>query len=356
MNVPLLPFLMILVGAVTALRAAAPAAPATAPTDAAALAPLSPPAPNGKRTVGPYVHGPDSKPQDWVPKGRLEGPFEFNSKIIAGTVRRYWIYVPAQYTPDKPAALLVFQDGQRATNPAPDASLRVPQVMENLIAKKDMPVTIGLFVTPGNRSETYPDNLGTNNPNNRAQEYDVLDDTYARMLIEELIPEVKKKYAITADPEGHCIGGTSSGAIAAFTVAWERPDQFRKVISMIGSYTSIGYQPARNGQPMRPGGDLYPGLIRKTPPKPLRIFFQDGSTDLNNEHGSWFLANQQMVAALNYANANPARGAWGAPVGAPTAPALYDVQYEWGDGAHSDLHGGTLLPDILRWIWRDFAK
>jgi hypothetical protein len=357
MKTPAFP-LFLLGLALTAFAATNP--PTVAPTAPSPTAPLSPTAPNGKRTVGPYVHGPDSKPQDGVPKGRLEGPFEFKSQIIAGTVRRYWIFVPAQYTPDKPAALLVFQDGQRATNPAPDASLRVPQVMENLIHKKEMPVTIGLFVTPGNRSETYPDNLGTSNPNNRAQEYDVLNDTYARMLIEELIPEVKKKYVITDDPEGRSIGGTSSGAIAAFTVAWERPDQFRKVISMIGSYTSIGYQPARDGQPMRVGGDIYPGLIRKTPPKPLRIFFQDGSADLDNEHGSWFLANQQMVVSLNYANASPARGGRGGAGGGRgtlgAAPARYDVQYEWGDGAHSDLHGGTLLPDILRWIWRDYAK
>jgi len=153
------------------------------------------PSPTGAspaRKPGDYSHGPDSLPQPGVPKGRLEGPFEWSSKIIAGTVRRYWIFVPAQYKGDKPACLLVFQDGQRATNPEPNASLRLPQVMENLIYKKEMPVTIGLFVTPGNMSEHYPDNLGQGNPNHRAPEYDALSDAYARMLIEELIPEISK--------------------------------------------------------------------------------------------------------------------------------------------------------------------
>jgi poly(3-hydroxybutyrate) depolymerase len=304
--------------------------------------------PAGERKPGDYKHGPDSLPQEGVPKGRLEGPFEWNSQIIRGTVRRYWIYVPAQYTGETPAALLVFHDGQRATNPDANASLRVPQVLENLIHKKEIPVTIGLFVTPGHLSEHYPDNLAMNNPNNRAQEYDVLSDNYTRMLIEELIPEVGKKYKLTDNVDGRVIGGTSSGAICAFTSAWERPDYFRKVISMIGSYTSIGYRAAKGNQPMVPGGDLYPTLIRKSPIKPIRIFLQDGSNDLDNPHGNWFLANQQMLTAFNFAN----RLADQRKVEGPR----YDVKHEWGDGTHSDLHGGTLLPDILRWMFRDYQK
>ncbi len=215
------------------------------------------------RRPGEYPFMADSLPQEGVPKGRLEGPFEFHSKIIAGTVRRYWIYVPAQYNPKKPANVLVFQDGQRATNP--EGSLRVPQAMENLIAKGQMPVTIGIFITPGNLSETYPTDLAMKNPNHRREEYDALDDTYARFLIEEMLPEVGKKYNLTDDPEKRAIGGTSSGAICAFTVAWQRPDMFRRVISLIGSYTSIGYSPAAEGKPLTPGGDLYPTLVRKNP-------------------------------------------------------------------------------------------
>ena len=297
------------------------------------------------RQPGDYPLGPDSLPQEGVPKGRLEGPFEFNSKIIAGTVRRYWIFVPAQYTETQPAGLLVFQDGQRALNPK--GPLRVDQVMENLIHKKAMPVTIGLFITPGNRSDHYPDNLGMGNPDNRAAEYDALSDAYVRMLIDELIPLVAAKYRLTDDPAGRVIGGTSSGAICAWTAAWDRPDYFRKVISMIGSFTSIGWHPAHGNQPMVPGGDLYPTLIRKTPVKPIRVFLQDGANDLSNEHGNWFLANQQMLSALEFANASADRQKSAGP--------RYDINHAWGDGAHADNHGGSLLPDILRWMWRDSA-
>ena len=272
----------------------------------------------------------------------MRGPFEFHSKVFAGTVRRYWIYVPAGYTAAKPANLLVFQDGQRATNP--NGSLRIQNVLDNLIAKGDIAPTIGVFITPGNLSEHYPDNLGMSNPNNRAAEYDALNDSYARMLIDELLPEVAKQYKFSSDPARRVVGGTSSGAICAFTVAWHRPDAFRNVISMIGSYTSIGYRPATATTPLIPGGDLYPGMIRKSPIRPIRIFLQDGSADLDNEHGNWFLANQQMLAAFNWANAN-------ADAKKDTGP-RYQVTHVWGDGAHSDQHGGALLPDMLRWIWK----
>jgi len=293
------------------------------------------------RQPGEYVVSADALPQEGIPKGRLEGPFEFHSKIIEGTVRRYWIFVPAQYNPKKPAHVLVFQDGQRALNP--NGPLRVNQVMENLIGKGQMPVTIGIFITPGNTSETYPTDLEMKNPNHRKDEYDALNDTYARFIIDEMLPEVGKKYNLTDDPEKRAIGGTSSGAIAAFTVAWQRPDMFRRVISMIGSYTSIGYVPAADGKPMIPGGDLYPTLIRKNPIKPIRIYLQDGEHDLSNEHGNWFLANQQMLSAFEYANAKADRDKVLGP--------RYEVEHSWGDGAHSDSHGGALLPTILKWIW-----
>jgi enterochelin esterase-like enzyme len=308
---------------------------ARASTSAAAQSPTA-------RQPGEYALTPDSLPQPGVPRGHLEGPIEFHSRIFAGTVRRYWIFVPAQYSSQSPASVLVFQDGQRAT--APTGSLRVPQVMENLIYKHEMPVTIGIFITPGNLSDKYPDNLGMSNPDNRAAEYDALNDHYARFLIEELLPEVGKRYRLTQDPQQRAIGGTSSGAICAFTVAWQRPDAFRKVISMIGSYTSIGYRPATANEPMVPGGDLYPTLIRKNPIKPIRIFLQDGSADLDNEHGNWFLANQQMLGAFEYANANADKQKIAGP--------RYEVNHVWGDGAHSDAHGGAILPDVLRWLWR----
>ena len=292
-----------------------------------------------------YALTADSLPQPGVPQGRLEGPFEFHSQIIPGTVRRYWIHVPAGYDPATPANLLVFHDGHRATNP--QGSLRVQNVLDNLVHRGDIPPTIGVFVTPGHRATQWPQDLGMSNPDNRAQEYDALDDTYARMLVDELLPQVAARYRLSDDPARRAIGGTSSGAIAAFTVAWHRPQAFGNVISMIGSYVSIGYQPAGQGRAMVPGGDLYPGLVRKSAIRPLRIFLQDGRNDLDNEHGNWFLANQQMLAALQWANAEADRSGDGGP--------RYTVAHVWGEGGHSDDHGGQLLPDVLRWLWKPGA-
>ena len=293
------------------------------------------------RTPGDYPLTADSLVQPGVAQGRLEGPFEFRAAAFPGTVRRYWVYVPAGYDPAQPPNLLVFQDGQRATNP--DGALRVPAVLDNLIAAGDIPPTLGVFVTPGNLSENYPADLGMSNPDHRAPEYDALSDTYVRMLTAELLPEVARRWRFADAPERRAIGGTSSGAIAAFTAAWHRPDAFGNVISFIGSYTSIGYRPSGAEAPMVPGGDLYPGMIRKSPIRPIRVFLQDGSNDLDNEHGNWFLANQQMLAALTWANAHA--DATGDP-----GP-RYTVRHEWGDGAHSDAHGGAILPEVLCWIW-----
>ncbi|HJZ53576.1 MAG TPA: alpha/beta hydrolase-fold protein, partial [Gemmataceae bacterium] len=182
-----------------------------------------------------YKLGSDSLPKDGVPKGNLIGPTLFKSKVFDGTVRQYWVYVPSQYSPDKATCVLVFQDGARAVNPK--GVLRVPTVLDNLIHAKEIPVTIGIFITPGQRGDTFPDTIGTGNPNNRSVEYDSLGDKYARFLIEEMLPEVGKIFTLTTNPEGRAIGGASSGAICAFTVAWERPDAFRRVFSAIGSFT-----------------------------------------------------------------------------------------------------------------------
>jgi enterochelin esterase family protein len=296
------------------------------------------------RQPGDYPLTADSLTRPGIAHGSLEGPFEYRSRIFAGTVRLYWVYVPAGYDPAGAAPnLLIFQDGQRATNS--QGSLRIPNVLDNLIARGDIPPTLGVFVTPGNLGDHYPGNLGMGNPDHRAAEYDSLSDAYARFLIGELLPEVARRWHFAADPARRAIGGTSSGAICAFTTAWHRPDAFGNVISMIGSYTSIGYAPATADHPLIPGGDLYPGMIRKSPIRRIRIFLQDGSGDLDNEHGNWFLANQQMLAALAWANAH-------ADTTHDPGP-RYDVAHIWGDGGHSDAHGGMLLPDILRWLWRD---
>jgi enterochelin esterase family protein len=278
--------------------------------------------PAGKVVPKKYQLGPDSLPQEGVPRGKLEGPFLFNkSKVFANTTHKYWIYVPSQYDPVKPACVLVFQDGARAINP--NGVLRVPTVMDNLIHRKEMPVTIGIFITPGQRGDTYPDRIGTGNPNNRSVEYDSLGGLYAKFLIDEILPEVGQKYNLTNDPEGRAIGG----AICAFTVAWERPDRFRKVISLIGSFTNIR------------GGHVYPDLVRTNDRKPIRIFIQDGVNDNRNPRDTrrdWHVQNQAMVEALSERS--------------------YDLKYVFGEGGHSDDHGGAILPDILRWLWRDYPK
>ena len=259
-----------------------------------------------------------------MPQGKLEGPFLFRSQVFTNTVRKYWVFVPAQYNAAKPAAVLVFQDGQRATRT--NGVLRVPQVMENLIAKKQMPVTIGIFITPGSKGEEYAE-VGGGNPNNRSFEYDSLGDRYAKFIIDEMLPEVGKTYNLTRDPELRAIGGTSSGAICAFNVAWERPDQFRKVISCIGSFTDIK------------GGHVFPQLIRDTAKKPIRVFIEDTLKDNpspQNPKRDWHLQNIAMVEALKEKG--------------------YDFTHVFADGVHSDAHGGSIMPDMMRWIWRDAAK
>ena len=266
-----------------------------------------------------YELGPDSQPQEGVPKGRmLEGKWEA-TKVYTGSVRDYKVYLPAKTDGDKPPCLMVFQDGGGYADPK--GQFRTPVVFDNLIHKGEMPPTIGVFVNPGTIPGARP---GAKGRSNRSFEYDALGDEYARFLIEEFLPGIAERHQLkwTDDPDGRATVGISSGGICAFTVAWERPDAFRKVLSHIGSFTNIR------------GGDVYPGLIRKTEAKPLRVFLQDGSTDLDNVHGSWPLANQSMAAALKYMK--------------------YDYRFEFGTEGHNGKHGGAILPESLRWLWRDY--
>jgi enterochelin esterase family protein len=263
------------------------------------------------------AHGPDSQKQDGVPEGTVTQHRWENSKIFPGTVRDYWVYVPQQYDGTKPACVMVFQDGQWYQNKTGD--FRVPIVFDNLIHKGDMPVTIGVFISPG----TFPpEKEGAKPRSNRSYEYDSLSDEYARFLLEEILPEVGKTHKLTDDPNGRAICGISSGGICAWTVAWERPDAFRKVLSHVGSFTNIR------------GGHAYPALIRKTEPKPIRVFLQEGEGDLDNLFGNWPLANREMAAALKYAG--------------------YEHEFVMGEGGHNGKHGGAILPDSLRWLWKGY--
>jgi enterochelin esterase-like enzyme len=262
------------------------------------------------------VLGPDSKVKSGVPKGAVTEHIWKDSKVFPGTIRAYSVYQPAQYDAKKPTAVIVFQDGHNYAKANGD--FRVPTVLDNLIAAGEVPPMIAIFVDPGHVGNELPKEPWKSS--NRSKEYDTLSDEYARFLLEEILPEVGKTLNLTKDPGQRAICGMSSGGICAWTVAWQRPDAFRKVISQIGSFTNIR------------GGDAYPGMIRKTAKKPIRAFLQDGINDLNNEHGSWPLGNMQMEAALKFAG--------------------YDYRYVWGHGGHDGKLGGAIFPDTMRWIWR----
>lgn len=264
-----------------------------------------------------YKHGPDSERHDGVPRGTVT-TYSWESKIYPNTKRNYYVYVPAQYDAGTKAALMIFQDGHAYLKE--DGDFRVPIVYDNLIHKKEVPVTICLFVDPG----YWPGSPPPDNPfrnQNRSYEYDDVTDQYSSFLINELIPELKKKYNLSDDPKMHGIGGLSSGAICAFSAAWFRPDYFHKVLSHIGSYTDIR------------GGHQYPALIRKSSKKDIKVFLQDGNHDLNNNYGDWWLANLQMESSLKFKG--------------------YDYKFVAGTGDHSGKHGGAILPESLKWLWSD---
>jgi gluconolactonase len=264
-----------------------------------------------QQTPGPEP-GPDSKVQPGTPTGEVLKAEFAESKIYPGTWREYWVYIPKQLDRSKPAPVMVFQDGLQ---------YNAPVVFDNLIHKKAIPPMVGVFVMHGRVRAPSSDALDRMN---RSLEYDAVSDDYAKFLVDEMLPYVAKSHglSLSADPNDRAIAGNSSGAIAAFVAAWQRPDAFRRVFSAIGTYVGLR------------GGNTLPLLIRKTEPKPIRIFLQDGRNDQNNYTGSWFIANQDMLAALEFSG--------------------YDVNHEWGDGEHNSRHATAIFPDALKWLWRDW--
>jgi len=256
---------------------------------------------------------------DEVPKGEVQKHAFDASSVFPGTTRDYWIYIPRQYDPSRPACLFVCQDGVQYNAPA---------VFDELIAKGEIPVLIGVFVMHGRvkaASDSALDRF------NRSYEYDGLGDAYARFLTDELLPEVEKKTAadgrpirLSKDGNDRAIGGSSSGAVCAFTAAWERPASFRRVFSAIGTYVGLR------------GGNAYPTLIRKYEPLPLRVFLEDGRDDLNIYGGDWWMANQEMERALTFAG--------------------YEVAHAWGDGGHNAKHATEVFPDAMRWLWKGWPS
>jgi enterochelin esterase-like enzyme len=278
-----------------------------------------------------YRLGPDSMPQPGVPKGEMRGPFTLPSQVYPGTQHTYWVYVPAQYDPAVAASLMVFQDGQAFK--AQDGDLRAQDVMDNLIYRREIPVMIGVFINPGRRPEQPEPTLKEwgDRTTNRPAEYNTPDDKYARVIVDELMPVMYKGYNISKDPEQHGIGGSSSGAIAAFMVAWERPNEFRKVLSNVGSFVNLR------------GGQVYADRVLASERKPIRVFLCDGRND-NRGQGpngtydqtkDWFYQNVRLKDALTQKG--------------------YDVNFTWGMNNHGQKFGGAILPEMMRWLWRDGA-
>jgi len=262
-----------------------------------------------------YKLGPDSEEQAGVPKGTVqEFPWK-ESKVYPGTERQCWIYLPPGHDAAKEYPLIVFQDGGGAVSPK--GQFRATVVLDNLIHKGEIPAMVALFINPGTVPGATP---GAKSRSTRSYEYDTPDGTYAKFLIDEMLPEVAKRAKISPAPEERAVVGISSGGICAFTVAWFRPDAFRKVITGIGSFTNIR------------GGVWYPAAIRKTERKPIRVFLQEGEKDLDNVHGNWPLSNHDVVAALAFAG--------------------YDHKAVFGTEGHGGKHLGAILPDALRWLWR----
>jgi gluconolactonase len=264
---------------------------------------------------------------DPPPKGEVTKYTFKDSKIFPGTTRDYWVYVPKQYDPAKPACVHVHQDGIPYNGNNIPAERRTPAVFDDLIAKKEIPAIIGVFVQPGVVKASSPNSVDRLN---RSYEYDGLGDAYARFLLEELLPDVEKKTTsdgraikLSKDGNDRSIGGASSGAIAAFTAAWERPNDFRRIFSAIGTYVGLR------------GGNVYPTLIRKYEPKPIRVFLQDGSKDLNSFGGDWWMANQEMERALIFAG--------------------YEVDHVWGEGGH-DGAAAPSFPDAMKFLWKGWPE
>jgi enterochelin esterase family protein len=276
-----------------------------------------------------YRLGPDSMAQEGVPKGEIRGPYTLPSKVYEGTQHTYWVYVPAQYDASVPASLMIFQDGQAMK--AEDGDVRAQNVMDNLIYRREIPVMIGVFINPGRTPEQPEPTLKEwgDRTTNRPTEYNTPDDKYARVIVDELMPVLYKEYNISKDPEQHGIGGASSGAIAAFMVAWERPDDFRKVLSVVGSFVNIR------------GGHVYADRVLKSERKPIRVFLCDGRNDNRgmgrdgtyDETRDWFYQNVRLMKALTQKG--------------------YDVNYSWGMNLHGQKMGGAIMPEMMRWLWRD---
>ena len=270
----------------------------------------------GGRTDMP-AYLPDCYEKPGIPKGKLSDKIVHHSQIYPGMESNYWIYVPAQYDPTQPAALMVYQDGQGHINR--EGASHTLNVLDNLMAQKKIPVMIAVFVQPGKTGEKAM----------RSIEYDTVNDTYARFLRDEILADVEKQYKIRKDAYSRGITGSSSGGICAFNAAWFHPDLYSRVLSRIGSFTSIQWHPGEIE-----GGNVYPFKIRKEPKRNLRVWLQDGANDLENNHGSWPLQNLQMANSLKMMG--------------------YDFKLTFGNGTHNGSQFNAQEPTAMEWLWRGY--
>ena len=285
--------------------------------------------------------GPLSYLQPGVPSGTLSEKIIHTSKIYDGMKSEYWIYVPAQYKPENPAALMVFQDGgwytdRNGNNPALN-------VIDNLIAQHKIPVMICIFINPGDIADSpgtptyaqvkkYSDEWNrTLKDSMRSTLYDTVSDRYVRFLRDEIIPEVAAKYNLRKDAYSRAITGLSSGGICSFNAAWQMPDQFSRVISWIGSFSAIQW---KEDPAVPDGGQDFPDKILREPKRNLRVWLQDGSEDLDLRYGNWPLANLRMANALKAKE--------------------YDFHFSFGKGTHNSAHGAAEFPAEMIWLWRDY--
>jgi enterochelin esterase-like enzyme len=262
---------------------------------------------------------PDSYQKAGVPKGKVSEKLTITSKIYDGMKSDYWVYASPGVDPATPAPLMVWQDGAGLVGEY--SGSRLFTVTENLVAQKLMPPIVYVLISPG---------LSTTGSAMRSIEYDTVSDKYPRFLMEEVLPEVEKMYKLRPDGYSRAISGSSSGGICAFNAAWLMPDHFSRVLSTVGSFTSIQWHPEQKLE----GGNVYPFKVRKEPKRNIRIWMSDGSDDLENNHGSWPMQNIQMANSLKFRE--------------------YDFHFRFGTAAHGGAQQALDMPESLAWLWRDY--
>ncbi len=270
---------------------------------------------------------PDSYAQPGVPQGKLSEKMSFTSKLYEGMTSDYWVYVPAEYDPATPAALMIWQDGHYhierdgpvQVNISGQPPSRLQNVIDNLTYQKKIPVAIYLLIDPGT--------IGTRAM--RSIEYDTVSDLYPRFLRDEVLPLIYSKYNIRKDAYSHAIAGNSSGGICAFNAAWYMPELFSRVVARVPSFTALQWKPGEQD-----GGNIYPFRVRREARRNIRVWTQDGSEDMEAGSGSWPLQNIQMANSLK------TKG--------------YDFHFSFGTGTHNHAQNNSEMPDALTWLWRDY--